>query len=94
MIYTMRRIVQAFQVGSSTVVTLPKELGIAPGQRFQIKKAKKTILLQPRNRNITSKEAAKIVKRLSGGLNLKYHPTPEEINRELDKQYEDMLPRR
>lgn len=36
----MTQVVQAFQLGSSTVVTLPKKLGIKPGQKLEIKKSK------------------------------------------------------
>lgn len=36
----MNNIVTAFQLGSSTVVTLPKKLGIKPGQKLEIKKSK------------------------------------------------------
>lgn len=32
--------VSAFQLGSSTVVTLPKKLGIKPGQKLAVKKTK------------------------------------------------------
>ncbi len=36
----MTQIVHTFQLGSSTVVTLPKKLGIKPGQKLEIKKSK------------------------------------------------------
>lgn len=36
----MSQTVQAFQLGTSTVVTLPKKLGIKPGQKLEIKKTK------------------------------------------------------
>lgn len=91
----MRQIVQAFQVGSSTVMTLPKELGIIPGQKLQITKMKRGVLVEPKKKSkMTREEAARIVHRLAGGLKLKYHPTPEEMNEELDRRYEDVLPRR
>lgn len=33
----MADIVSAFQLGTSTVITLPKKLGIKPGQKLEIK---------------------------------------------------------
>lgn len=92
MIY-MSEFVQAFQLGSSTVVTLPKKLGIKPGQRLKIRKSKDKIILK-QTKKMTDEEISKLVKSLSGGLNLKKDLTPEEINRELDRRYEDMLPGR
>lgn len=86
----MDMIVQTFQLGSSTVVTLPKKLGIQSGQRLKIKKTGQNIVLKKEKMN--SEDIHKLVDRLSGGLNLKYHPTPEEINKALDKRYEEMLP--
>lgn len=36
----MTQVVSTFQLGSSTVVTLPKSLGIKPGTKLEIKKSK------------------------------------------------------
>ncbi len=36
----MTQVVHTFQLGSSTVVTLPKKLGIKPGQKLEVKKSK------------------------------------------------------
>lgn len=36
----MKNEVTAFQLGTSTVVTLPKKLGIKPGQKLEFKKTK------------------------------------------------------
>lgn len=95
MIYIMRQVVQAFQVGSSTVMTLPKELGIVPGQKLQIAKVKRGVLVMPRKKSkMTDEKAARIVEKLAGGLNLKKHFTPKEMNRVLDEEYESVLPRR
>lgn len=41
----MSQIVQTFQLGTSTVVTLPKKLGIKPGQKLEVKKTKAGISL-------------------------------------------------
>jgi len=89
----MLQTVQAFQLGSSTVITLPKKLGILPGQKLKIRKSKDKIILKAQKK-MTAEEIAKLVKSLSGGLNLKKDLTPEEINKELDRRYEDMLPGR
>lgn len=42
----MTQVVQAFQLGSSTVVTLPKKLGIKPGQKLEVKKSKNGLTLK------------------------------------------------
>lgn len=89
----MSQFVQAFQLGSSTVVTLPKKMGIKPGQRLKIRKSKDKIILK-QTKKMTDEEISKLIKSLSGGLNLKKDLTPEEINEELDRRYEDMLPGR
>ncbi|MBI3290436.1 AbrB/MazE/SpoVT family DNA-binding domain-containing protein [Candidatus Microgenomates bacterium] len=89
----MIQTVTAFQLGTSTVVTLPKKLGIKPGQSLKIRKSRGEIVIKPKKK-MTKEEIYKFVKSLSGGLNLKYHPTPDEINKALDEQYEEMLPRR
>lgn len=83
----MTEFVQTFQLGSSTVVTLPKKLGIRPGSKFSVKKSGKKVILQPEK--MTREAIHKLVTRLSGGLKLDKHPTPEEINKILDKEYED-----
>lgn len=89
----MAEFVQAFQLGSSTVVTMPKKLGIRPGQKLKIRKFKDKIILKT-EKKMSKEEIHKLVESLSGGLNLKYHPTPQEINKALDERYEEMLPRR
>lgn len=86
MIYT----VQTFQLGSSTVVTLPKGLGISPGQKLKAEKQGGKIILK--EKKLSDKELEKLVKSLSGKLKLKHHPTPEEFNKILDEEYEKMLP--
>lgn len=84
--------VQAFQLGTSTVVTLPKKLGIKPGQRLKFKKSKGKIILE-------EKEDIKImIKKLAGGMNFKKafggKITPEQLNKIFDEQYKKVLPRR
>lgn len=86
----MNGTVQAFQLGSSTVVTLPKKLGIKPGDKFRIEQSDKKITLE--KEKMTKEEIVKLVKKLAGGARLKPDLTPEEINQELDRRYEEMLP--
>lgn len=91
----MQQIVKVFQLGSSTVVTLPKQLGVKPGQKLSIKKTGGKIILK--NEKLTTEDIAKLVDKLSGGLKLTKHPTPEEFNKVLENEYTDheiMLPRR
>lgn len=88
----MNQTVQVFQLGSSTVVTLPKALGMKPGQKLRVEKSGKKIVLKPEKMD---KDAIfKLVDRLAGGLKLKKDLTPEQMNKELDRRYEDMLPGR
>ena len=42
----MKDEVTAFQLGSSTVVTIPKGMGIRPGQKLGIKKSKNGVTLK------------------------------------------------
>lgn len=86
MIYT----VQTFQLGSSTVVTLPKGLGVQPGRKMSVTKKGKQLILKEEKLN--EKEVEKLVKKLSGALELDYHPTPEELNKALDEEYGKLLP--
>lgn len=89
----MEQIVQTFQLGTSTVVTLPKGLGIVPGQKFKVKKDRKGIVLKPKK-----EDAASIVDKLKGGMNFKKvfgrNLTSEDLNKLFDEQYKDVLPRR
>lgn len=83
----MKDEVTAFQLGSSTVITLPKKLGIRPGSKLSVKKSGKRVILQPQK--MTREEIHKLVRKLSGGLKLDRHPTPEEMNKILDEEYEN-----
>ena len=86
----MSYIVHTFQLGSSTVVTLPKGLGVGPGKKLKVEKKGGNILFK--EKELSDKEIKKLVRSLSGALKLKYHPTSEEFNRILDEEYEKMLP--
>lgn len=81
--------VTAFQLGSSTVITLPKQLGIRSGQKFKIKKERKQVILK--EKKLAEEEVRKLVKKLSGNARLK-DITPQELKQELDRRYEEMFP--
>ena len=53
--------VTAFQLGSSTVVTIPKSMGIRPGQKLKIKKSKNgaTLKLDKRQSLLDALEKAR-----------------------------------
>lgn len=87
----MKDEVTAFQLGSSTVITLPKQLGIRPGSKLKIQKIREKIVLK-RKKGTREEEIRKLVRSLAGGLRLKPGLTPEEMNEELDRRYEEMLP--
>lgn len=91
MIYMMKDEVTAFQLGSSTVITLPKELGIKPGQKMKVKKDKGKIILKQK-KETREEEIRKFVRSLAVGLRLKPDLTSKEIKEELDRRYEEMLP--
>lgn len=78
--------VQAFQLGSSTVVTLPKKLGIKPGQKLRIEKDKLKIILKAEK-----VKKSDIVDKLAGGLKFKKHLTPTQLNKLFEKSYEKLL---
>ena len=81
----MTYIVQTFQLGSSTVVTLPKKIGIKPGQKLQIKKEGKKIILN--EEKLSEVEVEKLVKKLSGHLKLGRHLNAEELDRLYEESY-------
>lgn len=77
--------VQTFQLGSSTVVTLPKGLGIKPGEKFKVEKSGKSVTLK--KEKTTKKEIHKLVESLSGGLILKKDLTAEEMDDLYEESY-------
>lgn len=83
----MKDEVTAFQLGSSTVITLPKDLGVSPGQKLTIKKEKQKITLKPQKK-LTPEQVHKMVEKLSGGLNLRADLTPEQMKKLLEESYE------
>lgn len=77
--------VQAFQLGSSTVVTLPKNMGVKPGQKLRIKKEGKKIILK--EEKYSEAEVEKLVRKLSGHLKLDRHLNAEELDRLYEESY-------
>ncbi len=57
----MAEYVSAFQLGSSTVITLPKKLGIKPGTKLEIKKSKNGL-----NLKLEKESFAEVLKRTQG----------------------------
>ena len=82
--------VSAFQLGSSTVVTLPKNLGIKPGQKMKVKKMGDEIILKEER-----VDPIKTVAALAGGMNFKKafgkSFTPGQLNKLYDEQYKKVL---
>ena len=81
----MTNTVQTFQLGSSTVVTLPKNMGVRPGQKLQITKEGKKIIMK--EEKLSEVEVEKLVKKLSGHLKLNRHLNAEELDRLYEESY-------
>lgn len=79
----MSQTIQAFQLGTSTVITLPKKLGIKPGQKLEITKDKQKIVLK-----INASKKSDVVDQLAGKLKLDAHLSPEALNKLFDESYE------
>ena len=86
----MEQIVQTFTLGRSTVVTIPKSLGVRSGVKMHAKKRGKEVIFKTVE-HLEKNDIDKLIDKLSGGGNLKENLTPEEINEELDKRYDQML---
>lgn len=81
---------QTFQLGFSTVVTLPKKLGIQPGKTLKF--TQKRGGFNVKEEKMTEQEVDKLIKRLSGKMLLDRHLNPDELNKALDEEYDKMLP--
>ena len=89
--------VTTFKLGNSTVVTLPKSLGIDPGTKMKTRKLHKKIIMEPEKENTAKKIA--LVRKLAGGIripaSLQKELTPEKLNKRYEKEvYGKLLPRR
>ncbi|MEK7517594.1 MAG: AbrB/MazE/SpoVT family DNA-binding domain-containing protein [Patescibacteria group bacterium] len=91
----MKQIIQTFTLGRSVVATIPKDFGIKPGTKLQVQKLKDSIVFRPTK---TKEDNLAKVKKLAGGMNFKkvfgHKLTPEELNKIIDEQYKNVLPRR
>ena len=76
-----------FRLGRSTVVTLPKGLGIDSGTLITFTPTKnKTVNLKPKKTKVKSDaEVEKLVRSLAGGFKGGKHYTPEEMSKLYDK---------
>lgn len=81
----MRDEVTAFQLGSSVVITLPKELGIKPGQKLKFKPEKGGLLL--RKKKMSEAQIRKLVDSLKVDLHLKKNLTAEQLDDLYEESY-------
>lgn len=77
-----------------------KEELLAGRSFYWIDRSKPIGIIQPlpeKNKLLSPKkqkeEYEKLIEKLAGGIKLKSYPTPEELNRIIDQEYEEMLPR-
>ena len=93
-IYHMTQVIQTFTLGRSVVATMPKSLGIKSGTKFHVQRLRDSIVFRPAK----AKNISAIIDKIKGGLNLKKtfgKPlSPEDINKIIDDQYKNVLPRR
>ena len=89
----MMQVIQTFTLGRSVVATMPKSLGIKSGTKLQVQKLRDSIVFRPAK----TENASAIIDKIKGGLNLKKafgKPlTPRDINKIIDDQYKNVLPR-
>jgi hypothetical protein len=89
----MDYIATTFNLGTSTVLTIPKKLGLSAGVKTVIKKLKSGFLVKPITSDVERNIA--IIRKLAGSNKNKFTLTPDEMNRLYDKGvYEKVLPRR
>lgn len=78
-----------FTLGTSTVLTLPKGLGIKAGVKTKIKKVKSGLNIQldtsTKNGEIIARDIA-LIKKLSGGNKFSSNLTPKQMNDIYDKE--------
>lgn len=77
-----------FTLGTSTVLTLPKGLGIQAGVKTKIRKVKSGLNIQLKTIPAKDKNLAldiALIKKLAGSNNNKFLLTPDEMNKMYDK---------
>lgn len=70
-----------FTLGTSTVITLPSQLGIAEGIKAKIKKIPKGLIITLDQADIES-----VVERLAGGINVSSNLSPRQMNQIYDHE--------
>lgn len=78
-----------FTLGTSTVLTLPKWLGIKAGVKTKIKRVKSGLNIQLKTLPEKDKTLARdiaLIKKLAGGNKSKFTLTPDEMNDIYDKE--------
>ena len=85
--------VTTFTLGKSTVVTIPKKLGIGSGVKLKLSKKGSAILLEPKSKSKRDEIAKKIalVKKLAGGIKIPFPYTPDELNKMIDDEYDEII---
>ncbi len=78
-----------FTLGTSTVLTLPKGLGIKAGVKTKIRKIKSGLSIQLKTSPKKDVELAHdlaLIKKLAGGIKFSSNLTPEQMNDIYDKE--------
>jgi len=74
-----------FTLGQSTVITMPKRLGINPKMRIRAKKSGQRVVLEIIDRQTEIEKSVALVKKLAGGHRGKFNFTPDELNRRYEQ---------
>lgn len=78
-----------FTLGTSTVLTLPKRLGIKAGVKTKIRKVKAGLNIQLKTSPEKDKALARdiaLIKKLAGGIKFSSNLTPKQMNDIYDKE--------
>lgn len=79
--------VTTFSLGTSTVLTLPKKLGIPAGVRAEMKKRRSSLLIDfvdiPKGNRQLERDLT-LIRKLSGGVPVTSRLTPDDMNRVYD----------
>lgn len=80
--------VTTFSLGTSTVLTLPKKLGIPAGVRAEMKKRRSSLLIDfvdiPKGDRQLERDLT-LIRKLSGGVPVTSRLTPDDMNRVYDE---------
>lgn len=79
--------VTTFSLGTSTVLTIPKKLGIPAGVRAEMKKRRSSLLVDfvdvPKGNRLLERDLT-LIRKLSGGVPVTSRLTPDDMNRVYD----------